>query len=325
MRLEINGLQVEALGDPHLGKKFVNGVPLHRRGEREAMVWRDFRASLAKDCDLHVTMGDMFDKAVVPFSVILDAAMAYRTAATISPHTQYVILMGNHDGSRDADFRSAFDVFAALVQDIANLHVVRQSATIIAGLAFCPWDPFVTAEAMIADVPDDVAAVFGHWDIIDVARQSHNFLPVEWLSKRPNVRVFTGHDHKARVERVNGVTVNIIGSMQPFAHGEDADDQEPLYRTLTLAELECGEPERFINKCVRLDLKPGETPPDLDCLQLTTRRITEEGEPEELTVAFDSFDMEGLFKGALGEAGVPDEIGALVLTRYLETRLKDAE
>lgn len=328
MRLEINGLQVEALGDPHLGKKFMNGVPLHRRGEREALVWQDFRASLAKACDVHVTMGDLFDKPVVPFSVILDAAMGYRTAATTHPDTLYVVLMGNHDGSRDADFRSAFDVFTALVRGVPNIKVVRGVPLHIAGLAFCPWDPFIAAEAMIADLPDGVAAVFGHWDIIDFARQSHNFLPVDWLSKRPNVQVFTGHDHKARVERVNGVTVTIIGSMQPYAHGEDADDREPMYITATLADLEHDQPgelDIFANKCVRLDLKPGETPPDLDCLQLTTRRITGEGEPEELTVAFDSFDMEGLFKGAMSDAGVPESISGQVLNRYLETRLKDTE
>lgn len=319
MLVEINGLKVEVLGDPHLGKKFVNGVPLHRRGEREAMVWADFRASLSTLCDVHVTVGDLFDKAVVPFNVILDASLAYRQAAAGNRGTLYVILMGNHDGSRDADFRSAFDVFEALVQGEPHIVVVRDKAYEFGGMGFCPWHPFRASEEIAAELPESVKAVFGHWDVIGFARDSHNYLPVDWIAAHPNVAIYTGHDHKRRIEG----RVAVVGSLQPFAHGEDPDDaDDPTYVTLTLEEVDGRD---LSAKCVRLDLKPGEVPPELDCLQLTTRRISEQGEPEVLDVNFDAFDMEALFRGVLSEAGVPDDIASQVFGRYLDTRLKETE
>ena len=52
------------LGDPHLGRTFVHGVPLHRRGEREVMMWRNFAQSLSNvTTPLHICLGDLFDRA----------------------------------------------------------------------------------------------------------------------------------------------------------------------------------------------------------------------------------------------------------------------
>ena len=41
------GRTIELLGDAHLGKPFIHGVPLHRRGDREKMVWADFERSIS--------------------------------------------------------------------------------------------------------------------------------------------------------------------------------------------------------------------------------------------------------------------------------------
>ena len=57
------------LGDVHLGKQFVANVPLHRRGEREAKVWRTFAERLGRhEADICVSTGDVFDNAIADFA-----------------------------------------------------------------------------------------------------------------------------------------------------------------------------------------------------------------------------------------------------------------
>ena len=87
------------LGDPHLGKRFVTGVPLHRVGDRERMVWEDFHHSIAAcRTPMHVCMGDLFDKFIVAPEVLMGAFQAYLQAPS---SVDYIILRGNHDVSRD--------------------------------------------------------------------------------------------------------------------------------------------------------------------------------------------------------------------------------
>ena len=116
---------ITLMGDAHLGRSFIHGVALSRRGEREEMVWRDFAANLAAaKPGLHVSMGDLFDKAIVPYEVIARAAKLYRQAAEAKPQTRFVVLRGNHDVRRDLEKISAFDLFALLVRDIPTIFVV---------------------------------------------------------------------------------------------------------------------------------------------------------------------------------------------------------
>lgn len=321
------GIDSELLGDPHLGRRFVNGVPLARRGDRERLVWADFKASLERGAGrrFHICMGDLFDKSVVPFWVILDTAMAYRQAAAQAPDTHFVILMGNHDGSRDADFRSAFDVFTALVAGVPNIVVVRDKAVVIDNLGFCPWHPFRSSAEIIADLPEGLAAVFGHWDVDSFGGAPHNLLPFEWFAARPDVACYTGHVHKPEVRQINGVEVNIVGSMQPYAHGEEAEPA--MYLTVCLTELEAliGGGTDLRNICIRVALKPGEELPEIDCLQLTHVRVSEEGEADDLDVQFDSFDMDRLMAESFAANVVPDEIAEQIQARYHEARLREAE
>lgn len=319
-------LSFELLGDPHLGRRFINGVSLARRGDRERLMWADFKASLERGASrrFHICTGDLFDKSVVPFWVILDTAMAYRQAAAQAPHTHFVILMGNHDGSRDADFRSAFDVFTALVAGVPNIVVVRDKAVTIDNLGFCPWHPFRTSAEIIADLPEGLAAVFGHWDVDSFGGAPHNLLPFEWFAARPDTACYTGHVHKAEVRQVNGVEVNIVGSMQPYAHGEEAEPA--MYLTVTMTELQTmidgGTDLR--NLCIRVMVKPGEELPEIDCLQLTHVQVTEDGEADDLNVQFDSFDMDRLFSESFAANEVPDDISAKIRERYQESRLQEA-
>jgi hypothetical protein len=94
-------------------------VPLHRRGDREKMVWADFERSVSEtSADVHINLGDLLDRPVVPYDVIVRAARIYAQAAQHRPETQFLILQGNHDVSRDLERVSAFDVFAEIVWGI---------------------------------------------------------------------------------------------------------------------------------------------------------------------------------------------------------------
>ena len=46
------------LGDCHLGKVFINNVPLHRRGDHEKIVWEEFRKQLdPQGAEVHIKHG----------------------------------------------------------------------------------------------------------------------------------------------------------------------------------------------------------------------------------------------------------------------------
>ena len=111
--------------------------------------------------------------------------------------------------------------------------------------------------------------------------------------------------------------VTVVGSLQPFAHGEEID--EHLYLTRSLAAVKA-DPSLYRDKCLRIDLLPGEIfDSDLDCLQLTLRRVGEEPASEE-TVSLGDFDLMKLFTQAFDQQQVPHPIRTLILDRYQDNR-----
>src|SRR3546814_7408633 len=104
-----NGKTVALIGDPHLGRKFENGVPLHRRGERERNQLANFQDQLAQDVDIVVMVGDLFDHPHVGFKVVLDAYIAI-DAATQATGNEILLLAGNHDLPRNLEVVGAFEM-----------------------------------------------------------------------------------------------------------------------------------------------------------------------------------------------------------------------
>lgn len=294
------------LGDPHLGRQFVNGVPLHRRGEREAMVWKDFDAALSvTDVDFHVNMGDLFDKWLVSYDVMMRAAEAYRAAAEANPRTNYIVLKGNHDWIKDLERASAFDVFAGLVRDVSNIYVCDQP-TWSEPFAFFPWHPTDSADFAVQRMLDfmpNIVAAFGHWD---TEFGDHNMVP----TKADIPTFYTGHIHKPTEFTRDGSRVVVVGSMQPYAHGEEADDS--LYVTLDKAEGDLS------MKCVRLTEQPDGP---VDCLQLTVQPKDTNDRGTDSSVSIGDFDMEALFREAFQDAGVPEGIAEKVLGQYQAKRV----
>ncbi|KQS84331.1 hypothetical protein ASG58_21410 [Rhizobium sp. Leaf383] len=237
------------------------------------------------------------------FDLILNTADVYRTAALANPHTRFFVLKGNHDWTRDLERRSAFDVFAALVADAPNIVIVTRPV-IENGLVFYPWHPLWDAKETLSKITDKI--LFGHFD---VEFGEHNMVPTELGFER----IFTGHDHKARRLKRHGTEVIVVGSMQPYAHGEEADDS--LYVTLRPEEVPAAGDLR--NKCVRI---LGQFDGDIDCLQITYKqeKTADDGSIEQVTLG--DFDMERLFGEAFAEAGVSAERTQIVLGQYQAKR-----
>ena len=189
------------VGDPHLGRRFNNNVPLHRRGDHEKIVWTKFREGLdPKGAKTHVNMGDIFDRAVVPYIDVWRAAHFYRCAARIHRDTTFIVLRGNHDASRDLEAVSAFDIFAGLVGG-DNIIVVKDWLN-YDGLAFFGWHPITSAEALVEDfiynTPNTRGmTAFGHWDV-DPLSDPFNLIPTEQLAAAGITKAYTGHVHTAR-------------------------------------------------------------------------------------------------------------------------------
>lgn len=291
------------LGDPHLGRKFKTGVPLHRVGDRERGQWHQFELSLlgAKD-DFHICMGDLFDKFVVPPEVVLRAARAYRQAAYENPGVAYIVIRGNHDVSRDALKQSSFDIFTALVADLPNVSVIDQVAE-IGKMGFVPFCAFTPVADQIQLLSNGLEIVFMHHDYVDFG--GDHVIPTEALAARDIFHVVNGHDHLPRIEKRHGVTVEMTGSMQPYTHAEDPNGS--LYVTVTLDQLDGMD---VYDKNVRVRLKEGESlPADLDCLSLTAIRADAEDIDLDIdTTDFDTLDMSGLLAKALDGLSIKDEL-----------------
>ena len=301
---------IQTLGDPHLGRKFKTGVPLHRVGEREESVWAQFEAELAapRGVKLHVNMGDLFDKFVVAPEIVIRAANLYLEAADKRRSCTFVVIEGNHDRSKDDSKSSSFDLFALLVAGKKNIVVVQEEPLVIDGFGFVPYQPFKPTEELVASLPDNLEAVFGHWDIQDWG--GDNVIPSQLLSEKGICLAVSGHDHLKRQEKRHGVDIIVTGSMQPYNHAEDGEGD--FYRTVTLAELDGLD---VTNMNVRVLLMEGETlPNDLDCLSLTAKR--EASETIEVdTSEFESLDLGQMLAAALGDLSVKDE----VMSKFEET------
>lgn len=330
---EVDGVTVNCIGDPHAGRVFRTGVPFNRYGDREQMVWQQFENELAVKADLTVIMGDLFDKFVVPPEVVLRVhGLLTKYAHGNQP---IYILRGNHDASRDSQKASSFDLLRVLLQG-GDAHGVP-AVTVVETRQFCApkgrllllcgWSPFLSAADTVSGADSNavgrITAAFGHWDITQHGQDDHNLIPLQELAALGVKRVFTGHIHKADQFTRNGIDVTVVGSMQPYAHGEEPDGSE-LYMTLAPASvddyLNVNE-AAFRSTNVRILLADGEEyTREFDCLSKTFKRVPKidetTGEPVE--VGYDSFDLKTMTDNTLAEFGVSNKLADRINKILLE-------
>lgn len=306
--LTLGETKTRLIGDPHQGRVYRSGVPLHRRGEREQLNRDTFLSAmleLPEDVEMVVIVGDLFDKFVVDPATLLFVYEILAEAADVYPHIQFIVLRGNHDASRDTALRSSFDILFHLLDWSGVIELVREEPhTTKIGedrFLFLPWHPFQTAREMAKKAPDGkYTAAFGHWDIESFGGDDHNLIPTEELSEITELAI-TGHVHQRQEFERNGIKVLVTGSLLPQAHGEDLTGE--MFVTVDLEDLD---PDEVKDKCVRVVLKPGEElPADLDCLHLTVKRVNEQKEEVDLDqVEMAGFHLETLWREAAAENSV---------------------
>ena len=316
--IEIAGHKFKLIGDPHLGRVFKTGVPTHRLGDRERLVEEQFYAEISDRTSVPVIiMGDLFDKYSVPESLVLWAADKLNEAAEWK---KIYVLRGNHDLSRDEEKRGSFDVLEKLCPNVVFVKGVWEIQLENGYLALFGYDAFKSATELANQltVNCNYLAAFGHYDLTSHG-SDFNLVPTEVFAALKIPTVYTGHIHRAQTIERHGVTVHAVGSMQPYAHGEQAEG-DLLYQTLTLDEFNARNPEDFLDVNLRILLKGDEVfDTQLDCLSLVFKHIAD-AEAEPLEVAYDSFDSDNILTECLD--GVSANLADWIRTRLGELKME---
>ena len=320
------------LGDTHLGREFKHNVPLARRGERERLVLQQFKAELTtaaiERVPVHIHMGDLFDKPQVSYAALVHAACIYRDAASNSPGTTFYILQGNHDDSRDLAEVTAWDVFQGLIVTSPNIRCVTEPL-LCERFALIPWHPTRTALEAVEMIARGIEltgmrpkAAYGHWDV-DPRSHPHNLIPTKELAALGITHAYTGHVHRPDSFTRDGVAVTVVGSMQPYAHGEDAGQGWVRYLTLTLEQFRSVEalteicPDRHKDDCLRIRLAPGEEAPDpIDCLQWQVECGEAAAEDGIIEVSMEGFDTSIAYSRVLDEFEICPSVRERVDARW---------
>ncbi len=316
--IEIAGHKFKLIGDPHLGRVFKTGVPTHRLGDRERLVEEQFYAEISDRTSVPVIiMGDLFDKYSVPESLVLWAADKLNEAAEWK---KIYVLRGNHDLSRDEEKRGSFDVLEKLCPKMVFVKGVWEIQLENGYLALFGYDAFKSATELANQltVNCNYLAAFGHYDLTSHG-SDFNLVPTEVFAALKIPTVYTGHIHRAQTIERHGVTVHAVGSMQPYAHGEQAEG-DLLYQTLTLDEFNARNPEDFLDVNLRILLKGDEVfDTQLDCLSLVFKHIAD-AEAEPLEVAYDSFNSDNILTECLD--GVSANLADWIRTRLGELKME---
>lgn len=323
-------LEVDVLGDVHLGKKFTTGVPLHRRGEREQMVFEEFVDRIMHPrATPQVQVGDLFDAYSVDDAVVLATARAYKSAAAANPKVNYVVNRGNHDASRDTNKASSFDMFREMVRHVANIKVSLGPHLFLGGnpaYGVLAWEPFRTAEETaltlekmwLESKQPKLDFVFTHCDLESFGGSTFNVLPADVL-RRITSKVYNGHVHTPETRMIQGLEVVNVGSMQPYSHAEDPDSR--LYRTISFEEVTQAYPGVFHDLNLRVLLEPGQVLPEIDCLSIIPKTSVEApGEVPDIAVELQDFNLQALMAQSLSDAQVGPTVAQKILTKYEESR-----
>mgnify|MGYP001570440649 CR=1 FL=1 len=335
MLLQVNGATVEFIGDPHMGKKF-NDVPLHRRGEREKLQLAELVRLLNTGTHFNINVGDLFDTFDVEIDVLMAVFNAYRDAVKNNPLTQYYIISGNHDISRNAATIHSFDVLKEMLRVFEPRIRVFTETTSVEVKAptnqpdvydddykyhflFCPYSAFKTSTQEVTPFCAEgfhYDLVVGHWDVGTIAGPD-NLVPKEELFKVTDL-IVTGHEHTAQEFKYGDKRIIKTGSMQPYSHSEDAEGIFYVTHTLEQVKLAmAANPDAYANKCLRLVLAPDEESPGaINCLQFAVKRIdTSIAEIYEANLDGD-FSFSGIFYETFKENGLSTEVTDKYFDKY---------
>lgn len=269
---------VQTVGDPHIGRKFKTGVPVHRIEEREKLVRENFIKLLEPTLPTVkyiVITGDLFDKFIVSPTDVHFAYSSICKAAASNPKINYVILPGNHDLSKDrtkvSSFELFFEVCSLVVKDkiVSDTNIwvplnddINHSIIVVNGaeefqvsLHFASYSPFDSSTInkhnlkALASFP---SIVFGHYD--SMTYNGVGYIPCNEILDNSDL-IISGHEHSYKLDGYGSmgltpVPVLYTGSMQPYSHAEDPD--KDFYITIQDSDLVKMDLSLFKDKCVRI-------------------------------------------------------------------------
>lgn len=268
------------LADPHIGRKFKNGVPLSRIGDRERLTMETFRTKLksVKPDETLIILGDLFDNTNVSPSVIYETYLALCESTA----EEVIILAGNHDIRRDGA-TSSFDILSKMCPK--KIKFVKDQPLVLDDAEIIPFSYTKTIEEMI-DVTKKTT-LFGHFSDKDIP-----FLTAL------NRQVFSGHLHNYP-NVVSSIT--FVRSMLPLNHLEDVGRENPMYATCTPDTI----PTDTHNKCLRI---AGTCDTEgIDALQIAFVKNKDETEDVD-SVELGEFDLKTLFFDCMKEHNVSEEV-----------------
>lgn len=297
---------MKLIGDPHLGREFKTGVPLHRRGEREEAVRQEFRRQLLSTTDLRVMVGDLFDSPHVSRDTVKFAIDTVLEAGGVQVH-----MAGNHDRSRQTGVVSGWDLFVRGVRGRPGIHVV-ETPTVIDGVLYLPWEWGRSALEQLEGFDARGAKVaVCHHDLESFGGNDSHMLPAARLAELGIEEIYTGHWHLSGVYEVDGIRVVCTGSMLPYSHAEDPD--ETTYITRRLEDLP-DDLEVLKDKVVRIRAPRGADIPEFDCLALTVEWDAEI-EAAAVQQAVESFDLKHNLTAAYERNAVPPSVQTFIEER----------
>lgn len=305
--------KILCIGDPHLGRRFITGVPSHRLYEREETQYAQFNRLLNPTDPLIrniVIMGDLFDRFIVSPTTVLRAIEALKKASENNAHIQYHIIPGNHDMSKDNNKKSSYELFYEVFHyDYSIVECNRNVAfssgmmqflypdyntnpDVYFGLYFEAYNAFRTPEYKmeISDHFDKATKkiAFGHWDSVDII--GNGYIPSKDLLEDCDL-VVSGHEHTYKESFYpSSPTTKVLftGSMQPYSHAEDPE--KDIYVTVKAEDLDNYDLSKdFKYKCLRIECAPSFALTEaVECYSLAYKVIA----PEESTVESEASEEE---------------------------------
>lgn len=288
--------RIQVIGDCHLGRKFLNGVPKNRLGHRENMVFSKFENILnQKDyIDLYVIVGDLFDKTVITNECLNRTIDILKNSVLRNSKSNYFIINGNHDEVKDKNRISSFSLLKRYFTEsikLPNLNIINEYTAPIrvskidSLLYFSHYDPFTSNDKIdprliqaLKSSQDSLKIIFGHFDIEEFeGNTKYNSTLISDFQYENFNLIITGHIHKPSQFTFNETHVVVSGSLQPFAFGEEIKEDNGLYQTITIPrcnELLSQNKDIFKDTNVRLLYKKDEAfPSAFECLSRTYKLI----------------------------------------------------
>lgn len=290
--------KILCIGDPHLGRRFITGVPSHRLYEREETQYAELDRLLNPTdplIDHIVIMGDLFDRFVVSPTTVLRAIELLKKASEANSHIEYFVIPGNHDMTKDTTKKSSYQLFYEVfhmdnaIPEInrnvsfnnSMMHFIRPDYAnhpdICVGLYFEAYDAFKNSEYNM-EISDNYSKAtkkisFGHWDSVDII--SSGYLPSAELLADSDL-VVSGHEHTYKqvfYPSHPNTPVLFTGSLQPYSHAEDPDKK--IYVTVKAADLDNYDLAKdFKYKCLRIECTPSFALTEaVDCYSLAYKVI----------------------------------------------------